>query len=417
MTKPNGDSADKAVSPKSALFLCAESPYPVVGGGPLRSASLLEYLGRHFTVDAIVFRQPGDPHPGATFPLGKVRRLFTVELPFHTKTKQARFVRNAHRLLRGSPPLYDRFSGFGSKIEALLSGAAYDLGVIEHFWCAPYWAQLRPRCRYLVLDLHNIESIWHDRLAAASGPIGSLAHQRFAASYRSLECSLLPKFDELLVTSPEDAVTIQPSSGDAAITVYPNALPLMPAPARSDQPVIVFSGNLEYQPNIEAVRFFASQVWPRIRLRAPGVIWELIGKNPMAVAHLVNGDRRIRLTGPVEDAIATIANAQIAVVPLHAGSGTRVKILEAWAASTPVVSTSIGAEGLCARDGEHLLISDDAHRFADSVCALLDSPPERARIGRNGRLLFERSYTWDKAWNNLHWVHETKRRIPHHRED
>ena len=381
-----------------------------MGGGAIRSASLLEYLVQHYDVDAIVFRQPGDPDPESVFPCGKVKRLFTVRLPFHSKTKHARAVRNASRLIRGSPPLVDRFSGFGRPIEEMLADSSYDLGVIEHFWCAPYWPQLRPRCRRLVLDLHNIESVWHARLAGTAGRAAAVAHRRFAACYRSLEHILLPQFDELLITSQEDARAIQLSAGGAAITVYPNALPATEAPAGSDRPVIVFSGNLEYQPNIEAVGFFASEIWPRIRERVPFLVWELIGRNPMAVAHIVEKDPSIRLIGPVDNAIEAIANSQIAVVPLHAGSGTRVKILEAWAAVTPVVSTTIGAEGLGAVNGEHLLIADDPGTFADAVRALIDSASERRRIGRNGRQLYETSYTWEAAWRNLRWTRETEQR-------
>src|ERR1019366_8365820 len=112
-------------------------------------------------------------------------------------------------------------------------------------------------------------------------------------------------------------------------------------------------------PNIEAVRWFASSIWPRIRERNPGLKWNLIGRNPEAISGIVKSDPSIRVIGPVADAVAAIAAGRVVVVPLLSGSGTRFKILEAWAAGRAVVSTSIGAEGLGARDGEHLLIADD----------------------------------------------------------
>jgi glycosyltransferase involved in cell wall biosynthesis len=103
----------------------------------------------------------------------------------------------------------------------------------------------------------------------------------------------------------------------------------------------------------------------------------------------------------VEDAVAELARAQVAVVPLLAGSGTRFKILEAWAAAVPVVSTSLGAEGLPVLDGEHLLLADTAPAFADAVSRLLTCRDLRSVIGNSGRLLLEKEFTWVSAWSSL----------------
>jgi glycosyltransferase involved in cell wall biosynthesis len=165
--------------------------------------------------------------------------------------------------------------------------------------------------------------------------------------------------------------------------------------------MIVFSGNLEYHPNLSAVRFFAREIWPTLRERWPHLVWRLVGKAPQSVEKLVRVDPRIQLSGPVEDAVAELARAQVAVVPLLAGSGTRFKILEAWAAALPVVSTSIGAEGLPARDGEHLLLADTAAAFADAVSRLLTCKNLRVSVGNSGRLLLEKEFTWVSAWASL----------------
>src|SRR5262249_10925330 len=115
----------------------------------------------------------------------------------------------------------------------------------------------------------------------------------------------------------------------------------------------------------------------------------------------VADDPRIELTGPMTDAIAAIAPAKVAIVPLLAASGTRLKILEAWAAGTAVVSTALGAEGLNGRDSEHLLVADDPANFADSVSHLLSSEEARRKLEIAGRALYERSYTWDSVWSRL----------------
>jgi glycosyltransferase involved in cell wall biosynthesis len=168
-----------------------------------------------------------------------------------------------------------------------------------------------------------------------------------------------------------------------------------------EEDVVAFSGNLAYPPNIEAVRFFTSEVWPVLQERWPGLRWRIVGKNPEAVVRYLRGEKYIQVSGPVEDAVRELAKAKVAVVPVRTGSGTRVKILEAWAAATPVVSTSLGAEGLPVRDGEHLLLADDAKLFAETVSGLLASQDRRARIGEAGRRLYETSFTWPAGWRVL----------------
>jgi glycosyltransferase involved in cell wall biosynthesis len=236
-------------------------------------------------------------------------------------------------------------------------------------------------------------------------------------------------------------------------------LPEIAKPDVAESDSIVFSGNLEYHPNIEAVKWFRNEVWPRVRTQLPfdpvwkvgadrslrprlvvsdpstqalneprpqeavdagafnttsagrgpvqsrareqAVRWRLIGRNPGAVAGIVAGDDRIDLVGPVDDAITEIARSKIAIVPLLSGSGTRFKILEAWAAARPVVSTSIGAEGLNAQAGEHLLIADNASDFAAAIARLLQDPELRRKLGEAGRALYLDRFTWPAAWRAL----------------
>jgi glycosyltransferase involved in cell wall biosynthesis len=392
MRKPGGDSRVE-LEPRSALFVAPEAPYPPQGGGALRSASLLAYLAPRYGVDGIVFREPGAPQPAAMFPEGLLREICVIDLPYHSRRIAARAARNAERLLRRVPPLMDRFAGFGRQIADFLRGRSYDIAVVEHFWCAPYWEQIGPHCRRSVLDLHNIESVLHERCG--------LPHRLFWRACRRLERRWYPHYSCLLAASEADAAVARGISPASRVIVYPNAIPGAARPEAAEEDLIVFSGNLEYHPNISAVRFFRSQVWPRLRDRWPGLIWRLIGKNPQGVERYTRGDPRIQISGPVEDAIAELARGKVAVVPLLAGSGTRFKILQAWAAGRPVVSTTLGAEGLPVRDGENILLADDPAAFAGAVSVLLECAEKRRRIGSAGRLLLERDFTWEAAWRKL----------------
>lgn len=384
----------------AAVMLAPEAPYPLSGGGALRTASLLEYLAPRYAVDLIVFRQPGAPHPGAAMQRRLVGRLLVLDLPPNGRSLAARALRNAARVAREIPPLIDRFSGFEPQIAEMLRGHAYDLGIIEHFWCAPYLAAMAPACRRTVLDLHNIESVLHARCAGVEGASG-LAHRIFQHASLELERTWLPRFSTVLATSATDVETVRAIAPAARVRVYPNALPRMPLPPRLEENAVVFSGNMEYHPNLQAVLFFRNAIWPILAARWPGLVWRLVGKNGDMIRPLLAGDPRIEIRDAVTEAVPELARAKVAVVPLLAGSGTRLKILEAWAAGLPVVSTSIGAEGLGARDGEHLYLADSPATFAERVTRLLACKELRESLGNAGRLLLEKRFTWDIAWQNL----------------
>jgi polysaccharide biosynthesis protein PslH len=382
--------ADSEAKPR-ALVLSPESPYPMHGGGPMRTASIIEYLRRRYEVDVVVFVEEGQPAPeGATQ---------VLRLPRHSRTLAARGARNLRRLVQNRPPLIDRFAGVEEEIAAAMRGS-YEVVVVEHFWCAPYVHLLKAHARRVVLDLHNVESVWLERAAAVEGGLIRAAAIRWSRCCRRLEDELLPRFDAVLVPSEEDARAIPVPS-----VIYPNALPLVPAPDVQPGESVVFSGNLQYHPNQAALRYFAGEIWPRLRKCRPGLEWRVVGRNDASARSMLAGMEHVHVIGPVTDAIAAIAESSVAVVPLLSGSGTRFKIIEAWAARVPVVSTSIGAEGLPARDGEHLLIADDWRAFVRAICRLLDQPATAAQLRSSGRAIYEREFTWEAAWQRLDAVH------------
>jgi glycosyltransferase involved in cell wall biosynthesis len=403
-SEPDSRNRSGSGSKPKALFLAAEAPYPTIGGGPIRASSVLEYLAQRFSVHAIFFLEPGTSYPATAPHSAGLDRVDVIALPFHSRRPFARVLRNALRLVRNRPPLVDRFSGFEAQIERCVSGQRYEAAFIEQFWCAPYIDQVRSSASRVILDVYNVESAWHRSVASSeSGPL-AWGHLRFARAAQELERYWLPRFDRILATSCHDANLLQAIAADAKVTVYPNALPRIVPPPRADRPEIIFSGNLEYAPNISAVRFFHRNVWPALQSRWPELKWKILSKNPGSIRDLPARDPRIEVTGFVEDAVAVIAQSRVAIVPLLAGSGTRIKILEAWAAGTPVVSTTLGAEGLECRDREHLVLADDAESFTAAVSELLALPVNRERIGAAGRRLYEEKYTWPIAWKALDGV-------------
>jgi glycosyltransferase involved in cell wall biosynthesis len=406
------------------LMLSPEPPWPLNSGGAFRTASLLHYFARFAEVDLILISESGTPAP---LPEGLVRSQKVIPLRRHNRSLAARFVRNAGRAIRGAPPLIDRLAGLEKPIEQAIQGRSYDFGIVEHFWCAPYVDQLSTRCKKTVINLHNIESVLHNRYSGvgegfSNGVSNFLGEQlirvgqrRFAAASRKLESELLPRFSAVLATSENDACLVHEIAPGAQVHVYPNSLPWleMPgveAPASPEYRRLVFSANFEYHPNIDAVRFLVGGIWPQIRERYPELRLRLVGRGDSFIRHLLPSgtvlsgterDTGIEVTGPVEDAQAEIAQAMIVVAPLRAGSGTRLKIIEAWAAARCVVATPLAAEGLDAVDGVNIALAADATTFAETVFRLMEDPAARQRLGAAGRRIFEDNYSWEAVWKRL----------------
>jgi polysaccharide biosynthesis protein PslH len=389
------------------LILSPESPYPLNGGGAYRTASLLHYFARFAQVDLIQISESGAP---ALLPPGLVRTHQVIPLARHSSTTLARYVRNARRAFGGVPPLIDRLSGLGPQIEGALQDRHYDLALVEHFWCAPYLDVLEPHCTTNLLDLHNVESVLHATCARVDmHSLGErlirAGHRRFAAASRHLEASLLPRYTAVLATSEIDAARIREIAPSARVHVYPNALPFAPVPQVHEERCLVLPANFEYHPNIDAVDFFVSEIWPLVRRAHPDLRLRLVGRGDAFIRHLLprgSADRTgIEVTGPVDDARAEIARATVVVAPLRAGSGTRIKILEAWAAQRAIVATPLAAEGLEVKDGTNIAVESTPAGFAARVSALLDNTPLRQRMAEAGRRMFEDSYSWERVWAKL----------------
>jgi polysaccharide biosynthesis protein PslH len=374
------------------LMLCPEAPYPVLGGGAQRMASIIEYFTRSGCAVDVVSFVP------CQAPAGAVREMLAVPLPPNRRSLAARVMRNAGRLVRGVPPLVDRLSGFQAELRRVLGDRRYDIAILEHFWLAPYVELAREFAQEVWCDLHNIESRFFGTLAGASPFWQGLAHLRFASLSRQMEQALLPRFDRLLVCSDVDLGFVDWMAPGVSKVVYPNTIAWRERMETLKEPAIVFSGNMEYHPNLSAVNWFFKAAWPRIREARADVVWRLVGMNPQAVAGIVAGDARVHLVGPVEDAVAEIARAQVAIVPVHAGSGTRVKILEAWAAPTAVVTTPLGVQGL--PEGRAVRVAGQ-EQFAEAVLEVLDSERVRTDLETAGREIYESKFHREAGWKLL----------------
>jgi len=393
---------------ESVLVLSPESPYPLHGGGQYRTASLIHYFARFAQVDLVLISESGKP---ALLPPGLVRSQKVIALPRHGKGVLERYARNARRAIRRVPPLIDRLSGLSEEIKEAIGNERYDLGVIEHFWLAPYLDDMQAACDEVALDLHNVESMLHHRCAQAGTGLIAAGHKRFAVASKELEAKLLPRFSTVLATSATDLDAAHAVAPGAKVVVYPNSLPGTAVEADSDADagrvadtdpgVVVFSGNFEYHPNIDAARFLLDAIWPLVHQQVPGLRLRFVGRGDSHIRQFLPSGMGVEVTGPIENAREEIARAHLVVAPLRAGSGTRIKILEAWSAGKAVVATPMAAEGLAAEDGFNIVLAATAEAFADSILRLLADPSAMKMVGGNGKRTFDTRYTWEAAWASL----------------
>lgn len=160
---------------------------------------------------------------------------------------------------------------------------------------------------------------------------------------------------------------------------------------------IIFTGTMNYFPNMNAVLYFAQHCWPLIRAQVPDASWQIVGRYPPPEVQNLAALPGVTVTGAVPDVRPYLAASAVAIVPLQIGSGTRVKILEALAMRKAVVTTTVGYQGLTVESGTHLLIEDQPEAFAQAVVKLLHNPSARSTLGNAGRVLVEAEYTWEQA--------------------
>ena len=168
----------------------------------------------------------------------------------------------------------------------------------------------------------------------------------------------------------------------------------------------MFVGKMDYRPNVDAVVWFVDAVLPLVRSVVPGFELSIVGRDPVPRVRALARRPGVRVVGRVHDTVPYLHGSAVAVVPLRAGSGSRLKVLEAMATGTPLVSTTIGVEGLDVEPGRHFVAADGPVEYADAIVDLLGDPARRRQLADEGRRLVERQYGWPAAVEQLAAVHE-----------
>lgn len=386
------------------IFLISQMPYPPYQGAALRNFGLIMGLARKgHTISLLAIRDEEKPHPEDT--------------PLATLCVSARAIDEPLRTT--SDRLKDLFSGKADLSRRLytpvMADALSELLVCERFDIIhmdiqsvdylPIIQELASETR-IVYDAHNAEYDLQLRIAQKDGhDIRRLPYALFsfiqAQRLKKVEADLCREASHIFACSEQDAKKLRSLEHHTPITVIPNAIDVKRY--RTDHhenldlphPNMVFTGKMDYRPNVDAALYFGEEIFPLIRKEYPTSHFFIVGQKPHPRLQTLTEEEGIIITGFVPDVAPYMREADVYVVPLRMGSGTRFKLLESLAMGSKIVSTRIGAEGLGIEDGKHLLLADDPLSFAEAVIRLLREPALGEELTRHGRKFVQENFDWD----------------------
>jgi polysaccharide biosynthesis protein PslH len=281
-----------------------------------------------------------------------------------------------------------------------------DVVLIGHDMAAA-WALELPDRLPAVLTCHNLTWRWYESLARRADPVRALLLRGEAWRYRRHVMDVLPRFHTAVAVSTIEADELR-ALGGARVELIPTGVDtaeLRPAPEQPGPPRLLFTGTMSYLPNHQGIAWFAREVWPLVRRELPGALLDVVGKGPPPDVLELDARDGITVHGFVDSMAPFFGRAQVVVVPILAGAGIRVKIVEAMSAGRAIVSTSLGCEGLAGlEDGRHLIVADAPQAFAAAAVRLLRDPALRQRMAGDARGLAERSYDWRPLGDQLERV-------------
>jgi sugar transferase (PEP-CTERM/EpsH1 system associated) len=388
------------------LFLAHLLPWPLEGGGQIKSYHTLRILALEYEVTLLAFiRSEAERENIAPLEPLCVGGVHVVSLP-RGKARDVRIA--ATSLLRGKSFLVARDACWDMNLALfrLLSEERYVIHV-DHLQMAQFLDEEVKET--VVLDNHNIEHRIPKRIAETDG--GNPFVRWYARTewprLRAFEQSACRRADMVLAVSEEDAEGLRALVPDRADRV--KAVPIgvdtdyfAVAERKPESKTLLSIGTMYWPPNVDSMLYFHSEIWPKVKARVPEAQLNIVGARPTtAIRALGETDSAITVTGSVPDVRPYGADCGAFIVPLRSGSGMRVKILNALAMGLPAVSTTVGAEGIEITDGENILLADTPEAFADATVRLLTEPGLSARLGAAGRRLMEERYSWDVTGRTL----------------
>jgi len=389
------------------LILTPQIPYPPRQGTALRNWGLLRGLAQHHEISLLTFASPDQELvPG---PLLARYTERTAILPQPVRSLKDRLW---DLVFTGRPDLGERLasSAFRERLEAWLSRYHFDWILVEGLELAPYLTSL-PEVKAsaedvpkVIFDDHNCEYVLQRRAARADfarpkrwpGALYSSVQWRRLRRYEAQVCD---RSDLVVAVSEADAAALRAIVPDLDPLVISNGIDVaayagFETSADLSQPAFVFTGTMDFRPNVDGVLWYADHVWPRIRERLPGAHFYIVGRHPHARLERLRESPGIVITGSVPETQPYIRAAAVYVVPLLVGGGTRLKLLESTAMGKAIVATRLAAEGFAAPE-QAMVLADAPSEFADACVRLAQNGEERA-LWCDRAQAYAGAYDWDR---------------------
>jgi glycosyltransferase involved in cell wall biosynthesis len=375
--------------------------HPANTGGRIRSLRLLEQVSRWHDLTVMCLQTPADAPSDVEAMRDCCTRLETIPWD-EARPFSPRFYREvASHLLNPLPYTVLKYEStvMMQRIREHLDARQVDLLICDflHMSINCLDVSFRPR----LLFQHNVEATIRDGLVAkARNPLARAYLSLDAARLRRYEGRAAAAFDHCVTVSEDDCDTMRRAYGVTHVSAIPSAVDaaaFRPVPAPQAPPTCLFLGSMDMLANQDAVRLFTRDIWPIVRSQT-ALTFAVVGRNPPpAIRRLADQASGIAVTGTVDDVRPHLAGAQMLVVPLRIGGGTRIKIFEAMAMGIPVIATRLGAAGLPVTDGQDIVLADTPSEFAAAVVELSRNEALRHRLGAAGRRLVEAGHSWEDA--------------------
>jgi len=379
------------------LFLCPYLPVQGMHAGGGRMFSLIREHAKHHSVSVISFVTEEDRGH-----VGSLAGHCAAVVP----------VMRYHRTVARTPSLtpyvirqqYDCHE-MNAAITAFTAAHKVDLVTVEYMLMAQY---LPPGYRS-VLVIHELMSLAAARAGRHATGLKKLPSLFTILKTMVYEDRVFRKYDYLVTLTERERRLIRLFYPYAGVELAPMGAdgrvfsPMYGAPEEHD---LIFVGNFWHHPNVDAIHFFCREIFPLVQRELPATRLTVVGYKSLEVLGDLGKWRNVTVTGLVPDLKSHLARSRVFINPIRLGSGMRGKLLEAMAMGLPIVSTSIGADGIDAEPGREMLIADRPDEFAAAVVGLLRSKEMRARVGGSGRALFKRRYDWRMIAETMERLYE-----------
>ena len=395
------------------LMLAPHAPYPADHGAALRNLYLLKWLSRRHEVSLVTFGNPSDA--GVTRVLQEYARRVQIVPPPQRSPLRRLVAMGTSR----QPDLVRRLwsPDLIASLRGMLEQSIFDLVQIEGLEMFGLWAGACAGRRgigpVVVLDEHNAEySLQH-----TAWKVSLKARAWLPALYSLVQARRLRQYEQQACRSVHGVVMVSNSDEQSLRALYPrlrtcvvpngvDTTHYFAGERTSDGATVLFIGKLDYRPNVDAINWLCSQIWPMVRAGIPHARLLIVGRDLGRDSHVLAQVPGVEIVGAVPDERPWFDRSDLLAVPMRMGSGVRLKVLQAMAMGVPVVSTPLGMAGVDAVAGVHYLRAESAPEFAAAIIAGLRDPALRSDLGDAARCLARERYDWQAVAPRLDHFYE-----------